>query len=551
MVDSRGILSSLPVMKLIHSLFALAALTSSSAMASSMLYETSFEKESKGDVKVFGDESDVLWKAKGRAAITNKYFKTGKQSLHLAGGEKQVVTLKLTGKAQAAKGISFWAERWTSASPFEFRVEAMVNGERKELVKLDEVVAVGARFTSHIVMALPEGGKVSELIFTLKSPKEKGILIDDFALLSETPKNVTEAPISMPIPSEPLKLMASTTVFTGGEDNTHTYRIPSIITAMNGDLIAACDARRNNGGDLIGANSRNIDIVIKRSTDNGESWSPMEIVADYPDGTGGTDPSMVLDRTTGDLFMFYSYMGKTPSKEFFFRVHRSSDNGETWSKPRDITQGLSKPEWKNSFKFISSGRGSQTEDGTLLHNFVILGKGAKVFGSSDHGKSWNLMDSEIKPADESRVLELTDGRLMVNSRMGGGFRWVHISEDKGKTWLSKKETQLPDPKCNAAILRYTAKKDGYAKDRLLFCNAGSKSGRKNLTVRISYDEGKTWSAGKVVDPGASAYSEITILADGSIGVLYEPGYKSLRFVRFSLESLTDGKDKLSKPYEIK
>jgi len=292
--------------------------------------------------------------------------------------------------------------------------------------------------------------------------------------------------------------------------------------------------------------------VIKRSSDNGKTWTPMEIVADYPEGTGGTDPSMVLDRTTGKIFMFYSYIGAVPSKEFFFRVHSSKDNGKTWSKPRDITADISKPEWKNSFKFISSGRGSQRADGTLIHNFVVLGKGAKVFGSKDHGATWELMDSEINPANESRVIELSDGRLMVNSRHNGkGTRSVHISSDQGKTWGSKIEYQLPDPGCNGAILRYTSKKDGFTKNRLLFCNAASYKGRKNLTIRISYDEGKTWSTGKVIDPGASCYSEITILKDGTIGVFYEPGYKSLKYVNFTLEQLTDGKDSLAKPYLIK
>lgn len=290
--------------------------------------------------------------------------------------------------------------------------------------------------------------------------------------------------------------------------------------------------------------------MVKRSTNNGKSWGRMKIVADYPKGMGGTDPSMVLDRDTGVIYLFYSYIGKKPSKEFFFRYHTSDDNGKTWSKYRDITNDISKPEWKDSFKFISSGRASQLEDGTLIHNYVILGKGVKIFASSDHGKTWELRDARISPADESRVLELTDGSLMVNARVWSGSRQVHTSKD-GEYWESREEKQLPDPRCNGAIIRYTSKKDGYDKDRLLFCNAASVKGRKNLAVRISYDEGKTWSAGKVIDSGSSCYSEITILEDGTIGVFCEPGYKSLRYVRFSLEQLTDGKDSLSKPYKIK
>ena len=94
----------------------------------------------------------------------------------------------------------------------------------------------------------------------------------------------------------------------------------------------------------------------------------------------------------------------------------------------------------------------------------------------------------------------------------------------------------------------TAVRDGFSKDRLLFCNAASAKGRKNLTLRISYDNGRTWSHSKVIDAGPSAYSEMTILRDGSIGILYEPGYDEVRFVRLTLEQLTGGADELQKPY---
>ena len=109
---------------------------------------------------------------------------------------------------------------------------------------------------------------------------------------------------------------------------------------------------------------------------------------------------------------------------------------------------------------------------------------------------------------------------------------------------------LPDPKCNACILQYTSKRDGSAKDRLVFCNAASVEGRKNLTARISYDGGYTWSTGKVIDSGDSAYSEITVLQDGSFGVLYEPGHSEIRFVRFTIEALTGGLDQLTEKYVI-
>ena len=140
---------------------------------------------------------------------------------------------------------------------------------------------------------------------------------------------------------------------------------------------------------------------------------------------------------------------------------------------------------------------------------------------------------------------------MVNSRVNGsGCRWVHRSADDGRTWASAAETALVDPGCNASIVRYTSRADGYARDRLLFSNASSPDGRRNLAVRVSYDEGRTWTGGKVIDPGPSAYSSLTVCRDGSIGVLYEPGYGAVRFARFTLSDLTDGKDRLSRPYGL-
>jgi Neuraminidase (sialidase) len=346
---------------------------------------------------------------------------------------------------------------------------------------------------------------------------------------------------------EPIRLLENKALFVSGTEDTHTFRIPALITAPNGDLIAACDARRKSSRDLIWV--RDIDIVVKRSSDHGKTWTDMELVCDFGDGKPASDPSFILDKTTGELFCFYNFMDQDAApKEFRLYVQTSKDNGQTWSKARDITDEIALPEWKMDFKFITSGRGIQTRDGELLHTLVNLKNGLHVFSSKDHGQSWHLLDTPLKPGNESKIIELADGRLMVNCRHNKhGFRWVHVSEDGGKTWVGQSDPNLIDPGCNGSILRYTSIADGYQKNRLLFCNANSSKGRKNLTVRISYDEGKTWSAGKVIDPGSSAYSSLAICQDGSIGVLYEPGYKEVRFARFTLEALTDGKDKLSKP----
>ncbi len=378
------------------------------------------------------------------------------------------------------------------------------------------------------------------------APDKAGVLIDDFRLLKDEPTHIPQAP---KVASEPIKKrIHDEALFVSGSKDTHTFRIPAIITAKNGDLIATCDARRKSGADLIWV--RDIDIAIRRSTDHGKTWTHMDFICDFGDGRPASDPSLLLDQTTGEIFCFYNYMDQDSApKEFRLYVQSSKDNGKTWGKARDITDEISKPDWKMDFKFITSGRGIQTRGGELLHTMVNLRNGLHIFGSKDHGKSWYLKDVPLKPGNESKVIELADGRLMVNCRaQGKGFRWVHVSKDGGKSWEGRVDRSLIDPGCNGSILRYTSVKDGYQKNRLLFCNANSFKGRQNLSVRISYNEGKTWSEGKVIDSGPAAYSSLTICKDGTIGVLYEPGYKKVRFASFTLEDLTDGRDKLCKPY---
>lgn len=145
---------------------------------------------------------------------------------------------------------------------------------------------------------------------------------------------------------------------------------------------------------------------------------------------------------------------------------------------------------------------------------------------------------------------MADGTWMVNARANDkkGVRYVHTSSDEGKTWTTKAEPQLIDPGCNASIIRYTSIKDGFKKNRILFANAASKKGRVNMTVKISYDEGKTWSEGKSIYEGKSAYSDLTILENGDIGLFFEQdGHTKNPFVSFSLKWLTDGMDKYKRP----
>ena len=332
-------------------------------------------------------------------------------------------------------------------------------------------------------------------------------------------------------------------------DSVACYRIPAIVTAPNGDLIATIDERVPSCGDLKW--SKDINIVMRRSEDNGKTWSVIESIVDFPFGKSASDPSMIVDQITKEIFLFYNYMNLDTEKDIYYlHVMKSADNGKTWSEPKDITSQIAKPEWHGDFKFITSGRGIQTSDGKLLHCMVNLNSGMHLFGSDDHGETWFLIDTPIAPADESKVVELVDGSWMVNARGNDkkGVRYIHTSSDEGKTWTTKAEPQLTDPGCNASIVRYTAIKDGYTNNRLLFANANSEKGRKNMTVRVSYDEGKTWSDGKTIYKGPSAYSSLTILKNGDIGLFFEKDeYTANVFTSFSLEWLTDGKDRYEEP----
>jgi sialidase-1 len=124
---------------------------------------------------------------------------------------------------------------------------------------------------------------------------------------------------------------------------------------------------------------------------------------------------------------------------------------------------------------------------------------------------------------------------------------VHSSIDNGKNWASKADSSLIDPSCNASLIRYTSIEKGWDKNRLLFSNANTKDARTNLSLRISYDEGKTWAYTKTVYPGQSAYSSICVLENGDIGIFFEKdGYKQNVFVRLTLAWLTNGEDAITK-----
>jgi len=332
----------------------------------------------------------------------------------------------------------------------------------------------------------------------------------------------------------------------GMKEGVSCYRIPALVTATNGHLIAAIDERVPSCGDLKW--SKDINIAIRRSEDNGLTWSDIEIIVDYANGQSASDPSMIVDKETDEIFLFYNFMDLEKEKDIYYlHVIKSSDHGKTWGDHADITSQIAKPEWHKDFKFITSGRGIQTRSGKLLHCLVNLKNDLHLFGSDDHGLTWFLLDTPIKDGNESKVIELIDGSWMINSRINqGGMRYSHISTDDGMTWKTKGELTLADPGCNASFIRYTSVEDGYKKNRLLFSNANDKEKRINMTIKLSYDEGKTWTKGKTIYSGGAAYSSLTVLKNGEIGLFFEKDdHKENVFVKMSLDWLTDGMDKLN------
>lgn len=314
------------------------------------------------------------------------------------------------------------------------------------------------------------------------------------------------------------------------------YRIPSIITASNGDLIVAIDERVPSCGDLKW--NDDINIVMRKSLDNGNTWTQIRTIVDYPKGKSASDPSMIFDEVTNTIFLFFNFMNHIDEKDkYYLKYISSSDYGKSWSDPVDITNQISKKNWSNDFKFITSGRGFQAKDGTLLHCLVNLQNGTHVFGSNDNGKTWFISKTPVIPGDESKIIELSDGSWMVNSRVNNsGYRYSHISTDFGNTWNSKKEIDLIDPGSNASLITYNYN----TKNFLLLSNINDKKERKELVIRYSLDEGNSWSAPKIIYRMEAAYSSMTVLSNGDIGLFFEAdNYRNNFFTRIKLDKILE------------
>ena len=348
-----------------------------------------------------------------------------------------------------------------------------------------------------------------------------------------------------------------TVLWKNGDRGVKVYRIPALCTAPDGKtLVAACDARYDHLQDLNRKGGPNgdyqkINIAVRTSKDGGKTWGASayshEWKWDDEEKWAGSDPSLVVDMKSKKIFLFYNVAEYVKSAGVYRQyVQESADNGKTWSEPKDISDAIRPQGWpERGFVFITSGSGMQTKDGVLLHTLVWAGKQVALFGSEDGGETWKAYGRPTQnPGDECKVVELSDGRLMINSRKDVGAREIFISDDKGETWDYHSDKGLMDGRCNAQIMTYPlgkklgGKKVGgiqYPKEILAFsnCNAG---GRSNLTLRTSWDDGITWSDGIVIEPGRASYSDLCLIPSKQagnppdIGVIFEgSGETDIRF----------------------
>lgn len=336
-----------------------------------------------------------------------------------------------------------------------------------------------------------------------------------------------------------------------GEGGFPQYRIPALTTSTKGSVIAAYDGRPNMG-DVPG----NIAMVVRRSTDNGATWLPQQVVRTAPAPNGFSDPSLVTDRETGRVFLFYAasvnrgYAGSTNGTSdtdpdvLHADYSYSDDDGVTWTHRR-ITSMIKTSSIAGMF--ASSGQGIQLRQGAkagrIIQQYTIRyngGNHAVSVYSDDHGATWTMGTPVGPGADENKTVELSDGTVMLNVRSAPN-RLTARSTDQGVTYSPfTADTQLPDPANNGSVIRYAP--DAPASDPrskwLLFSNTEDTGIRRNLTVKMSCDDGKTWPIRRVADAGSSGYSTLTTLADGRIGMLYEhDGYQQMGFAAFDLDWL--------------
>jgi sialidase-1 len=346
-------------------------------------------------------------------------------------------------------------------------------------------------------------------------------------------------------------------IYTSGAGGYHTYRIPAIVVTAKGTVLAFAEGRRASAGD-----AGKIDLIVRRSTDSGDTWSEPQVVWTDGDNTCG-NPCPVLDRDTGTIWLPMTWnrgddhekdiMAGTSHDTRRVFVTCSRDDGLTWETPRDVTSDTKLPEWR----WYATGPGGAIQltrgphAGRIVvpcdHSYPDTNEyGSHVIVSDDNGATWRLGGvAPNRGVNECAVVELADGRLVLNMRnydKSIKARQVAFSDDGGTTWHDQRfDEALIEPVCQAAIdrLRWP---EADVPGMLLFSNPASPTKRVRMTVRGSFDDGRSWPVSLLLHEGPAAYSDLAMLADGRIACLYEAGekgsYETIRLARFNADTLT-------------
>ncbi len=343
-------------------------------------------------------------------------------------------------------------------------------------------------------------------------------------------------------------------VFVGGQDGFPTFRIPSVVCTSHGNLLAFAEAR-----DSKRDHAQN-KLVQKTSPDGGLTWGTLKVIA--ADGTNAlNNPTAVVLRQSGRILLVFQryaaafdestvipgYEGEGVCRSF---VIHSDDEGLSWSSPLEVTRSVKHPTGATS-SACGPGLGLELARGKHAGRILIpFNQGPRghwqVYAaySDDGGATWACGETAPEPAytgaNEVQMVELADGRVLLNARNQAGShqRRVAVSSDGGRTWSTlADDPTLVEPRCQASLIRHAVSADP-AMDLLLFSNPASASRRTNGTVRLSRDEGRTWSASRVIYPGSFAYSCLVSLNAKTIGCLFErDDYARISFLRFPLDSL--------------
>ena len=354
----------------------------------------------------------------------------------------------------------------------------------------------------------------------------------------------------------------ATIIHKQGQFECHTFRIPAMVATNKGTLLGVYDMRYTSSRDLQG----DMDIGLSRSTDGGNNWArPVSIMdmkkyGDLPeDQNGCSDPNILVDRTTGEIFVSavwthgkpgtHQWRGKgsepgySINKSSQFMIVRSIDDGLTWSTPENWTKKLKDPKWH--LFAPAPGNGITLSNGTLV--MPTQGRDAvgrpfsNLMWSEDHGKNWTLSEHARDNTTECAVVELSNGSLMLNMRDNRNRsdksktngRAVSVTLDMGKSWSvhPSDHKALPEPVCMASLLSHDLP-DG--RRALFFSNPNSKQRREKMTVRMSLDGGQTWPRSILLDQKGGAYSSLAMVDEKTLGILYESSVADMVFQKINL-----------------